>query len=152
MGTKEETVMLEGFPVDKVMFVGPGAGQFPTASSVVGDILCLKAEINKGENALPMTICRHSEYANQINVDETKNCYYISISAGNNLGIIGKIGCACAEYGINLASVVQKGIEKDNKATIIVITENSYEKDIKKMIAKLENENDITITNKIRVL
>ena len=38
---------LVGFPVDKVMFVGPGAGQFPTARSVVGDILCLKVEIGK---------------------------------------------------------------------------------------------------------
>ena len=145
-------VSLTGFPVDKVMFVGPGAGQFPTASSVVGDILCLKAEIDKGENALPMTICHHSEYANQVSVDETKNCYYISICAGNNLGIIGKIGCACAEFGINLASIIQKGIDNNNKATIIVITENSYEKDVKRMIEKLENENDITVTNKIRVL
>ncbi|MBR5304198.1 MAG: homoserine dehydrogenase [Candidatus Gastranaerophilales bacterium] len=145
-------VLLHGFPVDKVMFVGPGAGQFPTASSVVGDILCLKAEIEKGENALPMTVCHHSEYANQINIDETKNCYYLSIVAKNVKGVIGAIGCACAESNVNISCVIQKGDNGDGSATIIVITEESLEKDMNQMIQKLQSENNIQITNKIRVL
>lgn len=145
-------VLLDGFPVDKVMFVGPGAGQFPTASSVVGDILCLKAEIEKGENALPMTICHHSEYANQISIDETKNSYYLSIIAKNVKGVIGAIGCACAESNVNISCVIQKGDNGDGSATIIVITEETFEKDMDQMIQKLENENNIQITNKIRVL
>ena len=144
-------VMLDGFPVDKVMFVGPGAGQFPTASSVVGDILCLKAEIEKGENALPMTVCHHSEYANQISVDETNNCYYLSIVAKNIKGVIGTIGCACAEFNVNISCVIQKGDNGDGSATIIVITEQTKESDMNQMIQKLQNEN-IQITNKIRVL
>ena len=35
------TVLLEGYPVGSVMFTGPGAGEAPTASSVVGDILAI---------------------------------------------------------------------------------------------------------------
>ncbi len=35
------SVVLEGFPVGRVMFAGPGAGMFPTASSVLGDILAI---------------------------------------------------------------------------------------------------------------
>lgn len=145
-------VMLNGFPVDKVMFVGPGAGQFPTASSVVGDILCLKAEIGMQEKALPMTVCHHSEYANQINIEETKNCYYLSIVAQNVKGVIGAIGCACAEFNVNISCVIQKGDNGDGSATIIVITESTLEKDMNQMIQKLQNENNIQITNKIRVL
>ena len=145
-------VMLNGFPVDKVMFVGPGAGEFPTASSVVGDILAIKSEIANKGNVLPMTVCRHSEYANQINVDNTKNCYYLSILALSEPGVIGKIGCACAEFNINISCVIQKGINEDNNATIIVITEECFEKDINSMINKLENENKIHVTNRIRVM
>lgn len=145
-------VMLAGFPVDKVMFVGPGAGQFPTASSVVGDILCLKAEIGMQEKALPMTVCHHSEYANQINIEETKNCYYLSIVAQNVKGVIGAIGCACAEFNVNISCVIQKGDNGDGSATIIVITEQTLEHDMNQMIQKLQNENNIQITNKIRVL
>ena len=145
-------VMLNGFPVDKVMFVGPGAGQFPTASSVVGDILSLKAEFDKGSNILPMTVCHHSEYANQTDVNETKNCYYLSIVAQNVKGVIGLIGCACAEYNVNISCVLQKGDNGDGSATIIVITEECLEKDMNLMIQKLQNDNNIKIANKIRVL
>lgn len=145
-------VMLNGFPVDKVMFVGPGAGEFPTASSVVGDILAIKSEIANKGNVLPMTVCRHSDYANQINIEDTKNCYYLSILAHSELGVIGKIGCACAENNINISYVIQKGINEDNNATIIVLTEECYEKDINNMINKLENENNIHVENRIRVM
>lgn len=145
-------VMLKGFPVDKVLFVGPGAGEFPTASSVVGDILSIKSEFDKTGEILPMTTCHHSVYANQIEIENTQNCYYLSIVAGNNLGTIGKIGSACAEFGINLSSIIQKGINEDNKASIIVITEKSSEADMNKMVEKLENENDIKVINKIRVM
>lgn len=145
-------VMLNGFPVDKVMFVGPGAGQFPTASSVVGDILSLKAEIGMCDKILPMTICHHSEYANQVSIDETNNCYYLSITAQNVKGVIGAIGCACAEFNVNISCLIQKGDNGDGSATIIVITESCFEKDMNNMISKLQNENKIQITNKIRVL
>lgn len=144
-------VLLTGFPVDNVMFVGPGAGEFPTTSSVVGDILSIKSEyLNKGQ-ILPMTICHHKEYASQIQIEETVNCYYLRIEAKNKLGIIGAIGCACEKYGINLSSVVQKGINQNGSATILVVTEESKEKNINEMISMLENSGDIKVVNKIRV-
>lgn len=145
-------VLLNGFPVDKVMFVGPGAGQFPTASSVVGDILSIKSEINKSEYILPMTVCSHSEYAKQIDINETRNCYYLSIIAQNIQGIIGAIGCSCADNNVNISCVIQKGVNNDGSATIIVITEECLEKNINQMIDKLQNENKIQVTNKIRVM
>ncbi len=145
-------VQLEGFPVDKVMFVGPGAGEFPTASSVVGDILSIKSDLNQNKDkVLPITICHHKEYANQIDIKETTNCYYLRIEAKNKLGIIGKIGCACGEFGINLSSIVQRGTNENN-ATILVLTEKAKEDNILNMINSLEETQDIKVVNKIRVM
>lgn len=145
-------VQLEGFPVDKVMFVGPGAGEFPTASSVVGDILSIKSDLNQNKDkVLPITICHHKEYANQIDIKETTNCYYLRIEAKNKLGIIGKIGCACGEFGINLSSIVQRGTNENN-ATILVLTEKAKENNILNMINSLEETQDIKVVNKIRVM
>lgn len=145
-------VQLEGFPVDKVMFVGPGAGEFPTASSVVGDILSIKSDLDQNKDkVLPITVCHHKEYANQIDIKETTNCYYLRIEAKNKLGIIGKIGCACGEFGINLSSIVQRGTNENN-ATILVLTENAKEDNILNMINSLEETQDIKVVNKIRVM
>ena len=145
-------VLLSGFPVDKVMFVGPGAGQFPTASSVVGDILSIKAELGTNSKVLPMTMCNHNEYANLININDTKNCYYLRISANNEPGVIGKIGSACGEFKINLSCIIQKGVIDNHNETIIVITERSYEKDINSKIDKISKDNNIRVENKIRVM
>ena len=145
-------VLLSGFPVDKVMFVGPGAGQFPTASSVVGDILSIKAELHTNSCVLPMTMCNHSKYANIIDIDDTKNSYYLRISANNEPGVIGKIGLACGEFKINLSCIIQKGVIDNPNATIIVITENCYERDINSMIEKISKDNHIRVENKIRVM
>ena len=74
------------------------------------------------------------------------------IVAKNVKGVIGAIGCACAEFNVNISCVIQKGDNGDGSATIIVITEESREDDMNQMIQKLQQENNIQITNKIRVL
>ena len=70
-------VELNGFPLGKVVLSGPGAGEFPTASSVVGDILAIEAEFGKTDYLLPMMRCNHSEVANPIKIEDTYNKYYI---------------------------------------------------------------------------
>ncbi len=145
-------VMLNGFPVDKVMFVGPGAGEFPTASSVVGDILAIKAENHRKDDVLPMMGCKHESYANQISIEETKNCYYLRIKADNTPGEIGKIGTACGEYKINLSCIIQRELDTKGDATIIVITEKCLEKDMNSMITSIEKDSKTKVLNKIRVM
>ena len=144
-------VYLKGHPVDRVMFTGPGAGEFPTASSVVGDILAIKAEIGKCETILPMMRCNHSEYANQINIEDTQNCYYLAIVATNKPGVIGKLGCECAKFAINISYIIQKGANSEN-AKIIVVTENCFERDMNNMIKELENDGSAKVVNKIRLM
>lgn len=146
------SVVLEGFPVGRVMFAGPGAGEFPTASSVLGDILALAKTINMpGLNELVK--CNHTNYAEQLDIDESINKYYISITATNTPGVIANIGEIFAKNQLSIASVIQKGIDKENTADIIVITEESKEKHIKTAIEELKNNaNIVKINSFIRVM
>ena len=77
-------VSLTGHPVGDVTLSGPGAGEFPTASSVVGDILAISSELGRTDYLLPMMRCRHCENAVMMDVSETENKYYISITAQNS--------------------------------------------------------------------
>ncbi len=144
-------VLLEGFPVDKVMFTGPGAGEFPTASSVVGDILQIAGEFNHTDTILPLHRCNHKEMAEQIDIKHTKNKYYLSIKAPNSKGTIGVLGTVFGENNINILSLLQKGIKDDNTAQVIVITEEAAESDIQNAIDKLK-AHSIEINNLIRVM
>ena len=145
-------VLLEGFPVGKVMFAGPGAGEMPTASSVLGDILAICANID-APVVLPMMRCNHAVNADQLDISETVNKYYISITAENTPGVIGCIGEICGKSDINLSSVLQKGTDADNTAQIVVITKKSLEANIQNAITELKNNRHIVkINNLIRVM
>lgn len=143
-------VSLSGHPVGNITLSGPGAGEFPTASSVVGDILAIAAEIGKSDYILPMMRCKHSKNAQMKAMSETINKYYISINAKNNKGVIGKIGTICAENDISLASIVQRCVSEDNTADITVITELVKEKNMQNAIKLIEQDGN-KVNSLIRV-
>lgn len=142
-------VSLSGHPVGDVTLSGPGAGEFPTASSVVGDILAIASELGRTDYLLPMMRCHHCENAVMMDVSETENKYYISITAQNSKGVIGRIGKACEDNNISLASIVQKEVAGDNAAKITVITELAKEKDMQKVIEIFNNDSAITKVNSL---
>ncbi len=148
----KNAIKLEGHPVGSIALSGAGAGEFPTASSVVGDILSIADEFGKTEYLLPMMRCKHKEAAEMINIEDTQNKYYLSINAKNEKGAIGKIGLICAENNISLSSIVQRGVEENNTADICVITELAREHDVKQTIKTLEADDTINaVTSFIRV-
>ena len=141
-------VAISGHPIGNIVLSGPGAGEFPTASSVVGDILAIAAEFGRTDYMLPMMRCNHTSKANPVNIDNTYNKYYISITAPNAIGVIAKIGKICANKNISLSSILQYGVSDDNTADITVITESCQEKLIKEVVNEL---NDCTVNSIIRV-
>ncbi len=142
-------VTLSGHPVGDVTLSGPGAGEFPTASSVVGDILSIASEFGKTDYMLPMMRCNHSESAQMLDITETENKYYLSITANNKIGVIGRIGKACEENNISLASIVQKEFGSKNCADITVITELAKEKDMRKVIDIFNRDDSIISVNSL---
>lgn len=143
-------VSLSGHPVGSITLSGPGAGEFPTASSVVGDILAIAAEIGKSEYILPMMRCKHNSTAHMVDISDTTNKYYLSITAKNNKGVIGKIGTICADNDISLASIVQRCVSDDNTANITVITELVKEKNMQHAIKLIEQDGN-KVNSLIRV-
>ena len=142
-------VAMSGHPIGNVVLSGPGAGEFPTASSVIGDILAIAREWKTTEYLLPMMRCHHHSLANPIRIEDTYNRYYFSIIAPNAIGVIAKIGSICANKNISLSSILQKGVSENNTAEITVITEKCLEKSIKEVIAELDG---CEVSSLIRVM
>ena len=141
-------VAMSGHPIGYIVLSGPGAAEFPTASSVVGDILAIQAEFGTTDYMLPMMRCHHDTKANPIHIDDTFNKYYISITAPNAIGVIAKIGTICANKNISLASIMQKEVSENCTADIVVITEKCQERLIKEVVTELDN---CTVNSLIRV-
>lgn len=142
-------VAISGHPIGNILLSGPGAGEFPTASSVIGDILSIARAWKTTDYLLPMMRCHHHSISNPVRIEDTYNKYYLAIKAPNAIGVIAKIGKACADKNISLASILQKGVESDNTAEITVITEKCLERSIREVIAELD---DCEVSSLIRVM
>lgn len=131
-------VLITGHPIGSIVLSGPGAGEFPTASSVIGDILAIAREYKTTDYLLPMMRCHHHATANPVKIEDTYNKYYLSITAPNAIGMIAKIGTICANKEISLSSILQKGVEANNTAEITVITEKCLERKIREVVKELD--------------
>ncbi|MBR1754737.1 homoserine dehydrogenase [bacterium] len=140
-------VMISGHPVGDVMLSGPGAGEFPTASSVIGDVLSLVEEFDG--NPLPIMQCHHEKIAQMLDISETKNKYYISINAKNNFGVIESLGRIFAHNEISISIILQKGLQSDNTANVVVITEECFENNMQSAICELEKEDCVKRINSL---
>ncbi len=147
-------IVIEGEPVSRVMFSGPGAGKFPTASSVVGDILSLAHEISVTDYPMPMMrFSGAGKDAVLKDISETNNKYYIRVTAVNTPGVMGELGTICGRNSINLSGIVQKEMIEDGSAMIVLLTELAREKDVQKALGEMgENPKIKEINNLIRVM
>lgn len=142
-------VMISGYPVGEIMLSGAGAGEFPTASSVIGDILTLSSELGKSSIPLPIMRCNHEEIADMLDIKDTVNRYYLSINAKNAFGVIESLGRIFARNKISISNLLQKGLQKDNTANIVLITEDACEKDMQKALEELNNEACVNRTDSL---
>ena len=144
-------VEIKGSPIGDIVLSGAGAGEFPTASSVVGDILAIAKEWGTTDYLLPMMRRHHHKTANPVKIEDTYNKYYISITAPHAIGVIAKIGTICANKNVSLSSILQKGVSTtDSTAEITVITEKCFEKSMREIVSELGD--DCVINNIIRVM
>ncbi len=142
-------VSITGHPVGHITLSGPGAGEFPTASSVVGDVLSIAAELDTTDYLLPMMRCNHDDLAGCVDILDTENKYYISLNAKNNKGVIGNIGNICAECDISVESIVQKNVSENNTADITVITEICKERNMRNAVKAFEESGFISNVNSL---
>lgn len=145
-------VVIEGNPVGQITLSGPGAGEMPTASSVVGDLVSLTTEMKVTDNPLPMMRCNHNEYADIMDISDTTNKYFINVVTKNNPGVIGSLGVVFGLNHISLSSLLQRGILPDGTARIVLLTEEAKESDLNRAILDLKNDDNVKeVVSVIRV-
>jgi homoserine dehydrogenase len=131
-------IFVRGDAVGDVMFYGRGAGEMPTASAVMGDVLAIATDLSKGNDPIP-TMCWQIEGEPALlPIGETKNRYYLRLNTQDQPGVIGNIGAACGEHGVSIEMVMQKGIGPDGTACIVLITHEVTEGQMREALKKME--------------
>ncbi|MFB9327234.1 homoserine dehydrogenase [Paenibacillus aurantiacus] len=130
-------VYVYGEAVGETMFYGPGAGELPTATSVVADLVAVVKNLKLGVNGKQLGL---TYKAKKLKTDEQiASKYYLLLHVDDRAGVLARITQAFAEYEVSLESVVQQPNPNHSEAEIIIITHDASKASVNKVLAAFES-------------
>ncbi len=135
-------VLVEGDPIGQVMFFGPGAGEGPTASAVVSDLLLIASSLasdpasQMSQSANPLLGCSHSHTLSIIPNAEVVTRLYVRLLVKDTSGVIGKLGTCFGDHNVSLESIVQIGVQ-DGLVELVVVTHEVPEGSFQKALTEI---------------
>ena len=142
-------VFVESIGIGESMYYGPGAGQKPTATSVLADIIHIARRLSDGNVGKPFNeFHRDLPLANPADV---KSNYYFALDTPDEKGKILHLSEIFNSEDISFEQVLQ---QKANGTTarIVVITHAMSKTQLKAVTEKLEAAEDFTVVNTLKVL
>ncbi len=131
-------VWVNGDIVGDAMLYGRGAGQDPTTSAVVADIIDVALNIKCNSANRVAAFQPHKSYSKVLPMPEISSRYYLRLSLEDKPSVLANIARILGDANISIASVVQKESDS-NKLPVILITHTAKEADINSAIEKIED-------------
>ena len=113
-------VFVHGDAVDDVMFYGRGAGEFPTASAVMGDVIDVIRNIVCGCTGRITCTCYRDTPVKKF--DDIRNKFFLRMQVDNQPGVLASIASVFGAHKVSINKVVQK-IVTDGIAELVIVTD-----------------------------
>ncbi len=142
-------VLLDGDSVGNIMLYGRGAGDLPTGSAIVSDIIF--ASQQSKPRYLPFKNDGTSKDSDFIT--DFKSKYYIRLTALDKCGTLGRISSVFGKNNVSITTVLQKQIlDSVSGIPIIFVTHITSEKCINKALEQIKDlEGVVSVDALIRV-
>jgi homoserine dehydrogenase len=132
-------VLMEGDAVGPILLYGKGAGEMPTASAVMSDIIDVARTITGGaQKRIPMDYYRLDNKLEVKPMDSVSMRYYLCFRVLDKPKVLASIAAILGEYRISIASVLQKEGGAENCVPVIIITHKAVEKNMQAALKEIE--------------
>ena len=124
-------VYVNGHACGEMMFYGRGAGDMPTASALVSDLVKAARTKNHHLPAVGDDPC--------VMADDWSCVHFVRMRAKDEPGVLALVSGKFAEYGVSIASMVQKG-ERDEQGCVqlILLTHKASEQAVRCALSQLD--------------
>lgn len=113
-------VFVHGDAVDDVMFYGRGAGELPTASAIMGDVIDVIRDIQYHCTGRISCTCYRETKVKHF--EDVKNKFFLRMQVENKPGVLASIASVFGEHKVSISKVIQK-IIADDTAELVIVTE-----------------------------
>jgi homoserine dehydrogenase len=127
-------VVVEGDFVGTTMFQGRGAGQGPTASAVVADLV----DVARGRE-MPAFVVPADRLADKkvSRMDRHQGAYYIRLMVQDRPGVISAVSGALAKERISLESMLQRGRSQSGEVPVVLTTHETEEAAMRRALTRI---------------
>lgn len=145
VGGAFNAVCVIGDAVGPTLFYGQGAGEMPTASAVVADIIDAAKSVQQGVSP-PISQAWLADSQAEVSVcpiDDIETRYYLRFVVADRPGVLAKIGTILGNCDISIASVIQKEPHGIDTVSLVMLTHTAREKNMKAALAQIYTLEDV---------
>ncbi|MCK5386826.1 MAG: homoserine dehydrogenase [Gammaproteobacteria bacterium] len=141
-------VLVKGDAVGPTLYYGPGAGDEPTASAVVADIVdVVRVLTSDPENRVPHLAFQPDSLSDLpiLKMEDVETAYYLRMQAKDEPGVLADVTRILGDKGISIEAIIQKEPEGDStEANVIMLTHTVVEKQMNEAIQQIESLDTIS--------
>ncbi|MFY0543432.1 homoserine dehydrogenase [Brevibacillus sp. H7] len=129
-------VYVHGEAVGETMFYGPGAGELPTATAVVSDLVTVVKNMKLGVSGRGMV----APYKEKILKEDSEKFskYFLRIIVADKRGVLAQITQLLADKNISLVQVLQQPYNGGTQAEIILVTHLAAKCDMENVLKHMQ--------------
>ena len=131
-------IYVEGDAVGEALFYGKGAGDMPTGSAIVSDIVDIARNIRRNSGRRAPVLKTQSSPLRIKGMEEVVCMYYFRFSAMDSPGVLSKIAGILGDNNISIASVIQKGRRVGGAVPLVVLTHMAKERNVMEAIKSID--------------
>lgn len=141
VGGAYNALFIEGDAVGSVMLYGLGAGEMPTASAVVADVVDICRNIKKGITRRVEPPHGESAGVKGLEIrpmEDLSLSYYVRFAALDKPGVLSKITGVFGDHDISISSVIQEERKDGGIVPLVLVTHHALESNFRDAVKKIE--------------
>jgi homoserine dehydrogenase len=128
-------VVADGDAIGSALFEGRGAGEGPTTSAVLADLV----DIARG-NTMPAFVVPSRQLTDTPSapLDAHVGAYYMRLNVLDRPGVIADVAAALREENISIEALIQRARSADSAVPVVMTTHETTEAAMKRAIARID--------------
>lgn len=132
-------IYVVGDYIGEMMFFGAGAGQKPTASAVVADIVDISRNIRSAAKKRVSSLPEVAMAKRLVPMEEIETRYYLRFTVIDRPGVLARISTVLGENDISISAVTQRERHAESAVPIMALTHSANEASIRAALSKIDS-------------
>ena len=128
-------IFVRGDAVGELMFYGRGAGDLPTGSAVIADIVDVLRNRKRGSHHRVETLWEEIPVRP---MEDVRTRYYVRLHAQDKPGVLAQVAASFGAEGVSIESMIQQGRGQDQPVPIVFITHEVEERQMRASLGRID--------------